>query len=311
MAEGDLLSPVVPENELNPNVRHLIERRGHAPHRDMLRALWAAFPNPDGGFIREFQTDHFDRRMWELYVFAVGHTGPFEVSRPEVAPDFLFAHGDVDIWVEATTANPSAAHPVATGRKKPEELIIEMNEEIPIRLGSPLYSKLKERYWEKPHVAGKPLVIAIGEFSQDAGPRHSDFALHRYLYGLDAKVVPLPGEIVQLEKVRVESHTAWKSIPFGFFGLPDAEHISAVMFSNEGTLPKFGRMAFDFERYPFVRMIRVGGCLDFDPMSSMTHTMQAPVGMGFTRAANETFRADARRMALELEEENRKALEFH
>ena len=109
MAEGDLLSPVVPENELNPNVRHLIERRGHAPHRDMLRALWAAFPNPDGGFIREFQTDHFDRRMWELYVFAVGHTGPFEVSRPEVAPDFLFAHGDVDIWVEATTANPSAA----------------------------------------------------------------------------------------------------------------------------------------------------------------------------------------------------------
>ncbi|MGE0124415.1 MAG: hypothetical protein AB7L91_02440 [Dehalococcoidia bacterium] len=278
MADSDLLTPVVPNDQLNPSFKALVERRSHEPHRDMLRALWREFPNPDGGFVREFQTDHFDRRIWELYVFALGHAGPFTVSRPTHAPDFLFERGDIAIWVEATTANPSPAQPVRPGPKEPDELIAEMNEEIPIRLGSPLYSKLQAKYWEQPHVAGKPLVLAIGDFSQAPGPRHSDFALHRYLYGMDAKVTSLPGEVVRLEHVHVETHSAWKTIPSGFFALPGAEHISAVIFSNEGTLPKFGRMAFDPERYPAVRMWRVGGCLDFDPRATYPKAFGYVVG---------------------------------
>ena len=138
MANGDLLNPIVPANQLHPSFKLLIEQRGHEPHRGMLRALWAALPSPDGGFVREFQTEHFDRRIWELYVFALGHSGPFSVSRPHDSPDFLFEQRDVAIWVEATTANPSEIHPVKSGRKTPEALIVEMNEEIPIRLGSPL-----------------------------------------------------------------------------------------------------------------------------------------------------------------------------
>lgn len=152
MADGDLLTPIVPDDRLHPSFKALVERRSHEPHRDMLRALWREFPSPDGGFVREFQSDHFDRRIWELYVFALGHSGPFTVSRPAPAPDFLFEQGDIAIWVEATTANPSTAQPVRSQPKGPDELVVEMNEEIPIRLGSPLYSKLQAKYWEQPHV---------------------------------------------------------------------------------------------------------------------------------------------------------------
>lgn len=186
MAEGDLLTPVAADDQLHPSFKTVLEMRGYGPHRDMLREVWKAYPNPEGGFVGEFQTQHFDRRIWELYVFAVMHYGPFEVTRPHEAPDFLIKKKDVEVWVEATTANPSAEHPV-TQKKTTEELIKEMKEELPLRLGSPLYSKLKEKYWELPHVAGKPLVIALGDFSQFAGMRHSDFALHRFLYARTQK----------------------------------------------------------------------------------------------------------------------------
>lgn len=374
MKDEDLLAPVVSEDELNPNFKHLITRRGHQPHREMLRALWEEFPNPDGGFVRDFQTEHFDRLLWELYVFAVGSTGPFKVSRPYTSPDFLFEHSEMEIWVEATTANPSPRHPSREGEKTEDEIIREMHEEVPVKLGSALYSKLQERYWERPHVAGKPLVFAIGDFSQGAGARHSDAALLRYLYGQDERVISLPGEVVRLEQIPIETHTAWKTIPSGFFKLPDADNVSAVLFSNEGTLPKFGRMSFDFERHPSVRMWRVGGRIDFDPtatypkafgylvgdvpedwahgayvyhnpnakhpiplhvfrgiggqhwmaegvpdnelrefspLSSITFTVEAKEGHGFTPEADALFRERVRQMVRDLDAENARTLTYH
>ena len=239
MADDDLLAPVVSTEEQHYAFRLLVSSPKHEPHREMLRAVWAVFPNLDGGFVREFQAEHFDRRLWEMYVFAVGFWGPFNVSRPQEAPDFLFEKDGHAVWIEATTANPSPTNRQKKAETR-DELINEMNEVLAIRLGSPLYSKLTERYWERPHVQGKPFVIALGDFSQGAGPRHSDFALHRYLYGLDARIVSLPGEVVRLEKVKVETHTAWKTIPSGFFNLPEAYPcgggVGADGFSTRGYL---------------------------------------------------------------------------
>lgn len=41
------------------------------------------------------------------------------------------------------------------------------------------------------------------------------------------------------------SYDVKKQIPSGFFNLPDAENVSAVLFTNTGTIPKFLRMAND------------------------------------------------------------------
>jgi hypothetical protein len=271
MADTDLLTPVAPEEKWHPYFKALLTRRGLAPACDKLREVWAAFPNPDNHFELEFQTTHLDARIWELYIFAVGHFGPMEVLRPHEAPDFLYRRNDLglDVWVEAVTANPSGKYAEEPEPKTPKEKYREMHEVIPIRLGSPLYSKLQKRYWELPHVAGKPFVIAIGDFSENDPIRRNDISLFRYLYGTDAKVISLPGEYVKLEHIKVETHEAGeKRIPSGYFELPGAENVSAVIFSNEGTIPKFKRMAFDFDRYPFVRMIRSGTCLDFDPTAT-------------------------------------------
>jgi hypothetical protein len=60
-----------------------------------------------------------------------------------------------------------------------------------------------------------------------------------------------------------------KVIPSGFFLQPETEHVSAVLFGNTGTFPKFGRMALqsglDAEH---VRMFRVGFSYRHDPNAS-------------------------------------------
>jgi hypothetical protein len=50
------------------------------------------------------------------------------------------------------------------------------------------------------------------------------------------------GEIIIVpEKIGMHEWKV-KEVPFGFFDLPDAENVSAVLFSNSGTIAKFNRM---------------------------------------------------------------------
>ncbi len=93
--------------KLHRSFELLLKRLHNEPARDLLQTLWTVFPNPDNHFIREFQTTHFDARLWELYGFAVGYAHDIDVSRPTNAPDFLFEANGLRVWVEATTANVS------------------------------------------------------------------------------------------------------------------------------------------------------------------------------------------------------------
>ena len=206
----DLLTPLpdVPDHKLHWAFKLLVVEDKYAPARDMLRKVWAEFPNPDDHFIREFQTAGFDARVWELVLAAVGQFGPYKVTRPHEAPDFLFERDGFGVWIEATTANPSGRSPqeVAEPVDRLEARFHEMNNIVPIRLGSSLYSKLKKSYWQQAHVAGRPFVIAIEDFAEDAPIRTSDTPLFKYLYGMDQKVVSLPGEPVEIENVKIAAH---------------------------------------------------------------------------------------------------------
>ena len=277
---ADLLTPLpdIPEDQQHWAFRLLIAAEKYAPARDMLRQVWAAFPNPDRHFIREFQTAGFDARVWELVLTAVGYFGTYKISRPHEAPDFFFDRDGVGVWIEATTANPSAKpqQEVKGSVQELETMFHEMNNVIPIRLGSALYSKLSKAYWNQAHVAGQPFVIAIEDFADDGLIRVSGSPLFKYLYGMDHKVVSRPGEPVQIEIVKIAAHRHGdKVIPSGFFDLPGADNVSAVIFSNEGTIPKFNRMGFDFAKHSGVRMVRVGLMMDFDPSATV------PAAFGF------------------------------
>ena len=144
------------------------------------------------------------------------------------------------VFIEAVTVNPSENinRPDLPPPQTYDEIEERLNDYMPIKFGSPLYSKLKKRYWEKEHVAGHPLVLAIHDYHNENAMTWSRTALSEYLYGMRNRIVD-----GKPNSHKIKTHR-WngKEIPSGFFYQEQAENISAVMFSNQATIPKFNRM---------------------------------------------------------------------
>ena len=87
---------------------------------------------------------------------------------------------------------------------------------------------------------------------------YTQSALWQYLYGHRVSWKIVNDQIIVSEE-NVETHSFGKKIVLsGFFDLPQAENISAVVFSNAGTMAKFDRMGvaagFGAEGYQYYRM---------------------------------------------------------
>ncbi len=276
--QTDLFDPVVPRARLDPRFQIIAEHPSQAPARAMARRVFAAFVDRDGNFVEQFQTTGFDQRTWELFLFAYLRDVGFSIEWAHARPDFVCVKEDQSVVIEATTANPTGGQAAPTtfeglqrrSAETNDEMLRRIQHEMPIRLGSPLYSKLRERYWELEHVAGKPLVFAIESFAAEDALYFSDTGLAAYLYGLWATPWRTStGDLIVTSVPISEHRDRNKVIPSGFFNQPDADRVSAVLFANTGTMPKFGRMAvqegIDSEN---VRMVRVGACYDHDRNAS-------------------------------------------
>ncbi len=68
-------------------------------------------------------------------------------------------------------------------------------------------------------------------------------AINDYLFGLRATWHKDQDGKLHIKENAIREHR-WgnKAIASGFFNQPDAEHVSAVLFSNSATLSKFNRM---------------------------------------------------------------------
>lgn len=265
----DFFTPVVPPERLHPTFMQLINNEAFSPARDLIAAMMYYYQDPDGNFVEQFQTTGFDARFWELYLFAVLAELRYSIDRAQPAPDFLCSGLLGEFFVEAVTVNPTIINGrnVETGPPdNPAERERYMEEYVPIKYGSPLYSKLNRCYWELPHINGKPIVLAIQDFHYRASMTWSESALIRYLYGREfAATHNDTGELVITSQTITQHCWGQKIIPSGFFYLPGAEHISAVISNPQGTISKFNRMGlkagFDSPR---VRMTRVGSHYDHD-----------------------------------------------
>jgi len=267
----DLFKPLVPTERLNSNFVHMQTHPSAEPAKMMAETVFRDFPNPDGNFVEQFQTTGYDSRIFELYSFAYFYYSGFSVSRDFDQPDFIIERNGINAAVEATTVNRTQPMPLETTRENhelsDEELQKRLSDELPIRFGSPLFSKLNKRYWDLLQCKNIPIVLAIEAFFEDNSLYFSDYSLSQYLYGL--RHFPdwtEEGKLV-VKTSPIEEHS-WKAkiIPSNFFKQPDTEHISAVIFSNSGTYAKFQRMGYQAGYHRGnLTFIRKGICYNFKP----------------------------------------------
>ncbi len=285
MGSVSLFAPVVPDSELHPSFKWLLHPYLHAPTRELMQSVFDAMPAVDGNFVRDFQTEGFDARVWELYLYTWGtRSGYYEVYRPHERPDFRFSRNLRTVWIEAVTAGAQGEPPRLPPREDSgfERARHEKDYHyIPQRLGSPLYKKLRERYWELDWVSGLPFLIAIEDFHDPFPVRDSSRVLAHFLYGFTEAITSGPGEPLARQLRRVPDPVVGsKKITAGFFDYTDAENISGVLFSNSGTAPKFSRMGYDPMQHGFLKMIRAGQTADFDPNAVIPEAFAYLVGDG-------------------------------
>lgn len=262
-----IFEPVVDEQKLCLEFRGIRALEKDFPSRRMLDDVYQEFNDPDGNFAEQFQTTAFHARYFELYLFAYFSRSGYIVDRSKPRPDFLVSRNDVVVAVEATTVNPSTSGVLSDSGKNVSDLSGEEvrdyeENELPIRFGSPLYSKLGKKYWELGHCQGLPFVIAIEAFHDKEALVFSDAALAQYVFGQKWTGALSRDGILEGQSRSIEEHqVAGKTIPSGFFYQPDSQYVSAVLFTNSGTSAKFSRMGyqsgFGCEK---LKMVRTGFC---------------------------------------------------
>lgn len=259
--------------KLNPRFRQLTTGDDFLAARSIIAAMMHWHEDSDGNFIEQFQTQAFDARLWELYLFAALTESGLQLDRPKPSPDLLARGIHGEFALEATSINPPGGTEGQSRIPYPgtaEEVPDYVRHFLPIRYAGPLTTKLKMRYWEKPAAKDKPLVIAIQDFHAPSSMRYSVSALPTYLYGAFYTPRRDRGGRLTIDVTRIEHHQ-WqgKVVPSGFFSLPDAENISAVIFNSSGTINKFNRMGVGAGfGSPDITLIRSGTRWNPEPDSS-------------------------------------------
>ncbi|CNH85533.1 hypothetical protein [Yersinia intermedia] len=234
------------KDKLDPLFVDLISNSIFASAKNIIEPMMRWYEDADGNFIEQFQTTGFNQRLWELYLFALLTENDVVFNQKEAIPDFICESFYGDFCIEATTVNSS----IIAGEKEEIPKYFNLNdfEKIknnyyPIKYGSALFSKLKKKYWEKPNCKDKPLVFAITDCLSPASGKDSRASLPYYLYGYRHESLVNGDGDLTIVPVKIEEHV-WgeKKIPSGFFDIPEAENISAVIFSNDASFGKFNRM---------------------------------------------------------------------
>lgn len=240
------LFEIIPSTKLNPKFINLRDSRNASAGRELLAEVGRWLVDLDGNFVRDFQTSGMDARVWELFLFAVLTSLDFGFDRSDAVPDFRVQKRNSKVFIEAVTANPTGGveHPIDVPPPLPPENLWDYLEHaMPQKFGSPLLSKMRKRYWERADVSGHPFLIALADFHSPASMVWSHTALPLYLYGVGVDVRKRDdGSIYGVEKPLGDHVVGSKVVPTNFFGQPENRHVSAILFSNAGTLTKFNRM---------------------------------------------------------------------
>ena len=106
MCGGTFFTPLS-NDRLHSNFLILADDPDCSAAREIITEMANVFDEPDGNFVKDFQTTGFNSRLWELYLFAALVEEGFKLDRNHVQPDFIASTGGQTIAIEATTVNPT------------------------------------------------------------------------------------------------------------------------------------------------------------------------------------------------------------
>jgi hypothetical protein len=235
---SDIFSPAVSEEKFHPQFRALLNSPFHGEARLLINALYQRMGKPSKVFIREFQTDHFHSHLFEIACFAYLESSGLKPSRDYSSPDFLASREGCHLAIEATTANPSENQyaDISLAQMKEmseEEFVKKVEVEFPRRMLSILKKKINHQYDQLPQCEGRALVLMVAPFFEPGSIFYTDESLVGCLYGTEDSIT-------------------------GLFSFPEAEAISAVLYCNAFTVPRFFRLATQFDDTAKVSAIREG-----------------------------------------------------
>jgi hypothetical protein len=238
LAALDLFALEVPEERLHPQFRALKNSPFHGEARALMNALYQRMGNPDKSFIGNFQANGFHSHLFEIACFAYLESAGLNPVRTHASPDFMASRDGINLAVEATTANPPGNQGADIAAIQMEELseseiAHKENVEFPRRIISILKKKLENQYDKLPQCTGRPLVLMVAPFFEPASVFYPDEALVDCIYGISEKTT-------------------------GFFSLPNAESISAIMYCNAFTVPRFFRLSTSLDDATKMVAVRKG-----------------------------------------------------
>lgn len=275
----DPMRPIIPAGRRNPAFVALTEREGYSPALDVVREMLNFYEDPDGNFIEQFQSKGFDARLWELYLFGVFTEMGFLIDRTHNAPDFACDHFGKKIYVEAVTLGETQGQANTVNPENVEQARELQQGYVAHRFANALTAKLRKHYWDLEHVRGHPLVFAVADFSAPASMLWTHNALPLFLYGYEYDWHKDEQGKLIIEPKKIQKHVYKdREIPSAFFSWEDADNVSAVLFSNCGTISKFNRIGkIAGFGSPKVRMVRFGEAQRHDPNSDVPNRFKFEV----------------------------------
>ncbi|WP_139171814.1 glycosaminoglycan attachment protein [Flavobacterium noncentrifugens] len=283
-----MFNDIVSIEKQHKNYKLVRDTIGHSAARTLLNEVYNSVKPIDKDFVVQFQSNGFDSRIWELSLLAAFQEQKFSIARAHERPDFELSKNDKKIFVEAVISNPAFNEQIEDKmdviKNIPkdgfEKFIYELRNESTIRIAGALFNKLKKEYWKLDWVAGNPIILAVEPFHHSLSHWLSDSNLTGYLYGIENNWHYDDNQNLNIETFEITEHKSTdKSIPSNFFNLKNSEYISAVIFSNSGTISKFNRMG-KLKNYgnSDIEMIRIGNMYDHNPNASTPIPFQYMVG---------------------------------
>jgi len=95
--------PRLPDSKLHPLFLEIRDSRSHIAARGLMDRVFSEYVDKDGNFARDFQTQGFSARVWELSLFAYLFEEGYMLDSKHTMPDFIIAEGCA---IEAVTNQP-------------------------------------------------------------------------------------------------------------------------------------------------------------------------------------------------------------